>query len=104
MLVGVLDSIDTNGDCYYNYYDNTTYQSDTDSVMCNVADIKPLLKSLSDITEEDCVALGFEDKAEWYHFLWEYPTPQFNAKGFTYLLSKHYDLFNLIENNEALSS
>lgn len=67
-------------------------------------DFKPILKDLSDITEEDWTALGFEDESEWYHFLWEYPTPQFNEKGFMYLLSKGYDLFNLLSTNQAINA
>ena len=106
----ILDSIDTNGDCYYNYYDNETYLSDTDSVMCHVDDIKPILKHLSDITEQDQAFLTeLVNNPKPIQFL---PIDgnkftgfnQSATYGFSYLLSKGYDLFHLIETGQSINA
>lgn len=70
-------------------------------------DCKPILKDLADITEED---------KDWYRKKKGYPVGDYDewyAENITqdigdpliwsYLLSKHYDLFDLIKNGEAIN-
>lgn len=125
----VLDSIDTNGDCYYNYYDNETYQSDTDSVMCHVDDIKPVLKHLSDLSDGEAIELAkrftdlwpvdtvfeaYKNTFDRWVVSWgNKPHQKFiiypdelrpTTKQFLYLLSIKVDLFNLIETGQAINA
>lgn len=98
----ILDCIDTNGDCWYNFYDNNTLLNVEDTIMCGVEDIKPILKHLSDITEEDCNLLGFQDVDDFLSFMAEEGHDFLTAKDLFHLLSKGYDLYNLIDNGCAL--
>lgn len=74
----------------------------------SMKDVTPILSKLEDITEEDIKAVGFEahqmlrneqgDRvipAKEKGFVWA-------AKQTHYLLSKHYDLFGLIESGLAI--
>lgn len=66
----------------------------------NVDEIKPILKDLADIAEEDAGEMGYLDADDF-----NYETDgQYTVMEFKYLLSKHYDLFDLIKNGEAINA
>lgn len=70
-------------------------------------DIKPILRSLSDVTYHEKIELfGIRSKfaidAGLFDFNKEYS--RLSAGGVRYLLSKHVDLFGLIESGEALDA
>lgn len=64
-------------------------------------DHKPILRPLSDITDKE------KDKGyrEWYNVSDRYGTPTMrNAAEIKYFLSKHFDLFGLIEAGLAIDA
>lgn len=97
----------------------------------DIADCKPILKHLSDITEEETGVLfdipeeteiyrnKSSEKGLWFDIKWKTPSGDYNYGGVgmslmpmdklnvyktAYLLSKGYDLFNLIENGFAINT
>jgi|SRR5688572_9480762 len=82
-------------------------------------EIKPLLRPLSDMTEEEhnkvAELLGYPKpyrfyKKEWFKWYWEgegnemFFAPAYITEVFRYLLSKHFDLFGLIESGLAIDA
>lgn len=73
-------------------------------------DVKPILRPLSDITEEEISdVFPGESNPEayttdfWKSHLKEYGVPTLKPEQFTYLLSRGFDLFNWIEQGLAIS-
>lgn len=103
--VAVLDSVDTNGDCYVNYYD-TNGNCNTDAVLGSVELFKPILRPLSDMTDDECKHEGMILNKLWQNY------DKFSNRGskdtvaeqIEYLLSRHFDLFGLIEAGESIDA
>lgn len=117
----VLDSIDTDNTCYINIY-NKDGLNIGDGFMCDSGDFKPKLKPLINITEEDAIkvcllvlsencdveklkihshnlnCLNYSYNGVMLQIKWTNLTP-LQVK---FLVSKYYDLFNLIEYDEAM--
>ncbi|HRP30482.1 MAG TPA: hypothetical protein PKV73_01255 [Agriterribacter sp.] len=78
-----------------------------------VSEIKPILRPLSDMTEEEILYVGMlwekpfpyselPNKIKSPHTLELAPSCIGSAEVTQYLLSRHFDLFNLIETNQAI--
>lgn len=61
-------------------------------------DCKPILRPLKDMTDEECAELGFSKIKRNLRLFSE----NFTANQYAYLLSKSFDLFGLIESNQAI--
>jgi hypothetical protein len=82
-----------------------------EAAMLDELKFTPILRPLSDITEDELMAIGVKPKREWHE-----PTLQeskkwivdnqyleiYSAKEVAYLLSKHFDLFGLIDAGLAI--
>jgi hypothetical protein len=73
----------------------------------NVRDIKPILRPLSDMTEgemEECgnMIYDFSNDEALAKWEWKYFETGLDAEQFNWLLSKHFDLFGLIEAGLAI--
>jgi len=63
--------------------------------------IKPILRPLSDMTEEEQSEVNFRD----INAAWAYTNEEvWSFEQVRYLLSKHFDLFGLIESGLAIDS
>jgi hypothetical protein len=68
----------------------------------DIEDIKPILRKLSDMTEEETNEFNMIYYDE--QFETEYQKIITNAKATSFLLSKHFDIFNLIPSGLAIDS
>ena len=67
------------------------------------SEVKPILKPLSDLTQSDADVLGWADIENLRERFFNEPElDDFTPLEFLYLLSKGFDLFNLIDNGEAI--
>jgi len=68
-----------------------------------IGQYKPILRQLSDITEEEKNWFGW-DRETWDYTInkMSYKTYHFHGDELLYLLSKHFDLFGLIDNGLAI--
>ena len=66
--------------------------------------VKPILKSFLDLKGKDAKAIGWKNLEvfEKLNFRKDSNYNEFTAQEFLYLTSHGYDLFNLIENGEAI--
>lgn len=122
--VAVLDSVDTGGDCYFNYYDSNG-ECEHDSQLCSISDVKPILRPLSDMTNDEFYELSelleecdyeavfqkYNDGKTGVGYMWQEgmaglilnsDAGQYFVKIFPFLLSRSFDLFGLIESGEAI--
>jgi hypothetical protein len=68
---------------------------------CVIFDFKPILRPLSSMTEEEKLFCGFSLEAAPQYYVDE---ECFSFKQVKYLLSKHFDLFNLIGEGLAIDT
>lgn len=83
----------------------TGYFDDGMPVRTGVECEKPILRPLSDLTEEERAIIREIKLEAWRKLLnSEKIALETEAKATAYLLSRHFDLFGLIENNEAIDA
>ncbi len=70
---------------------------------------KPILRRLYDITDEECKERAWGDKEGFYDYMkYSSPHPAYTEQArwypddFAWLLSKGFDMFNLIESGQAI--
>ncbi len=68
-------------------------------------EVKPILKRFSDLTQKDADALGWADLESLKELFYnDAALDQFTAYEFLYLVSHGVDIFNLIDNGEAITN
>jgi hypothetical protein len=67
-----------------------------------VHEIKPILRPLSDMTEEECHTLGWAYLNSNGNKILNHSPEYLNPEDFKYLLSRGFDLFGLIESGLAI--
>lgn len=98
-LMGKLVTITVDGKGVIYFNKNRSVWKSLSGKKCN---IKPILRPLSDITadeDKECSNIMFEefaDKVKHSNII------HYEAHKIAYLLSKHFDLFGLHDNNECL--
>ena len=100
----MLCSCDLSGDANIFYFDKNG-NCDVDSNIVSISEVKPILRPLSDLSKyelDEIVEIGEVtyrgESPEIFIIGWK----AFGANTFTYLLSRLFDLFGLIESGEAI--